>query len=223
VAHRVIEETVQAILKAKRAQPLLVGISGIDAAGKSYFGDELAECLKQAGVPVIRASIDGFHNPREMRYRQGIYSPEGYYHDSFNYVTAKKYLLDPLAPRGNRRYRTSAFDHKSNSENISAELVATEADILIFDGIFIFRSELVRYWDFKIFLEIDFETSLERALKRDLALLESEEEVRKRYRERYIPAQKMYLESEKPREKADIIINNNDYANPTLKVQNPKS
>jgi len=49
------------------AQVVRVGIDGVDGVGKSMFGDELAQVLAAAGRSVIRASIDGFHNPRAIR------------------------------------------------------------------------------------------------------------------------------------------------------------
>jgi len=50
------------------------------------LADVLAAPLARLGRPVIRASIDGFHNPGAIRYARGKFSPEGYYFDSFDYV-----------------------------------------------------------------------------------------------------------------------------------------
>jgi pantothenate kinase-related protein Tda10 len=47
---------------------VLVGIDGPDSAGKSTLAGRLAGSL---AVPVLRASIDGFHLPREARYWPG--------------------------------------------------------------------------------------------------------------------------------------------------------
>jgi uridine kinase len=38
-----------------------VAIDGVDGAGKTHFADELATELDRRGIPVIRASVDGFH------------------------------------------------------------------------------------------------------------------------------------------------------------------
>jgi uridine kinase len=45
---------------------------------------------------VIRASVDGFHNARALRYERGRHSPEGYFENSYNYAALNQYLLDPL-------------------------------------------------------------------------------------------------------------------------------
>ncbi len=92
------------------SHPLRVAIDGIDAAGKTTLADELAPLIEAQGRPVIRASIDGFHHPRSVRYRRGPDAPEGYYEDSFDYTALRAMLLDPLGPQGNRRYRRAVFD-----------------------------------------------------------------------------------------------------------------
>jgi hypothetical protein len=57
--------------------PLRMAIDGIDAAGKTTLADELAELLAPLDRPVIRASVDSFHRPRDERYRRfGALSPE---------------------------------------------------------------------------------------------------------------------------------------------------
>ena len=57
------------------------------------FADELAAVLRDRGHTVIRASVDGFHNPREIRYQRGRQSPAGYYLDSFDYDRLRRVLL----------------------------------------------------------------------------------------------------------------------------------
>ena len=214
---QVVKEIAAMVLKKKTdSSPLCIGIDGIDAAGKTYLADKLAAFLQENGQSVNRASIDGFHNPRQIRHRRGSYSPEGYYFDSFDYELLIKYLLDPLTPEGDRVYRIRAFDFKTETPILGGEIKAANDDILIFEGVFLFRREIERYWDLKIFVDIDFQTCLERVLKRDLYLFGNEEEILKRYQERYIPGQELYFKLENPKEKADIVIDNNDFTKPFI-------
>jgi uridine kinase len=83
--------------------PLRVAVDGPPAAGKTTLADELALLLRTRGREVIRASTEGFHLPRAQRYRRGEFSPEANYHDSFDYDTLRRVLLDPLGPDGDRR------------------------------------------------------------------------------------------------------------------------
>ena len=213
-----LETLSQHILTAKQSQstPLLVGIDGIDASGKTHLGDQLFESLQQTGGRVIRSPVDNFHNPREVRYQRAKLSPEGYYYDSFNYGMFKQCLLEPLSPNGNRQYRTAQFDHRGNAEDPSPLLTAGEDVILICDGIFLFRAALLPYWDVKIFVDITFETCLQRALSRDLDVLGDHETIIRNYQHRYIPGQKLYFDLEHPKEKADILIDNNDHQHPQI-------
>ena len=197
--HQVIHELARQIISTKGDVPLCVGIDGIDAAGKTSLANELAEEITKLGHPILRASIDSFHNPKHIRHQRGSLSPEGYYYDSFNYALLTTHLLQPLEPQGNRRIRLSAFDIKTEQATSADELIAANDHILIFEGVFLFRPELINYWDVKIFVDIDFQTSLDRALERDLYLFGSKEEIEKRYNERYIPGQKIYLETENPK------------------------
>lgn len=84
----------------ERTHPVRVAIDGVDAAGKTTLADELVASIETLGRPVIRASIDGFHNPAEIRYRRGRGSPEGYFRDSFNRAGLVEVLLAP--PRAGR-------------------------------------------------------------------------------------------------------------------------
>src|SRR5262245_46828698 len=83
------------IHRVKRDGPVLVGIDGIDAAGKSTLADELVPVLEAAHCHVVRASIDGFHNPRERRLARGAFSPDGYFYDSFNYAFLVDRFIKP--------------------------------------------------------------------------------------------------------------------------------
>ena len=208
-----LQEITKIILNIQQPYPVRVGIDGIDAAGKTYLADELADHLKESGRGIIRASIDGFHHPREIRSRRGDLSPQGYYDDSFDYEAVIKHLLKPLGPQGSRFYRQAIFDFMTNSKIFTEKPKAADTDILIFDGVFLFRPELIQYWDFKIFVDIEFSTCLTRALNRDAYLFGEETEIKKRYQAKYIPGQQIYLGSVNPKLKADIVIDNNKFDN----------
>lgn len=213
-----------AILTKQKDSPLLVGIDGIDASGKTTLAEELATELKKSHRSVIRASIDRFHNPKSVRYAKGEHSPEGYYFDSFNYKAITEVLLDPLSS-GKLYYKTGVFDYRTDTEVILPVQTATKNSILIIEGIFLFRPELINYWDIKIFININFKISIERAVKRvtEKEYIGSEEEIIKKYKTRYIPAQQLYFEQAQPKEKTDIVVDNNDFENPMIVKTNKAS
>ena len=213
---KLIHNVTEFLFSLKKPHPVRVAIDGVDAAGKSILANELAESLRHVGRNVIRASIDGFHKPKKERYKRGTDSAEGYYYDSFDYNTLKKALLIPLGPGGNLQYNPAVFDYRTDSPIQESMQLAQQDSILLFDGVFLLRPELIEHWDYRIFVKVSFETVLQRVLLRDQHLFGSTEEVRNRYLKRYIPGQKLYLKESKPETNADIVIDNNDPSNPVI-------
>jgi uridine kinase len=214
----VLDQLADRIVAIQRTHLVRVALDGIDAAGKTTLADELAQRIEQRGRPVVRASIDGFHRPRAERYRRGADSPEGYYEDSFDYAALREALLLPLGPDGSRRYRRAAFDFRVDAPVAAAEEYAPVNAVLLFDGVFLLRPELNDLWDYRIFVDVDFAVALRRALVRDQTLFGAAEAVRERYERRYIPGQRLYLRTVRPRERADVVVENDDPACPRLVV-----
>ena len=189
----------------------MVGIDGVDASGKTTFAALLSEELRKRNHEVIEASMDGFHNPRETRYRLGRDSPEGYYRDSFNIGALKVHLLEPL--KKGIPYRTAAFDYRVDSSVVVPEHEAPKNAVLVFEGVFSFREELRHFWDYMIYLDISPEESLRRGVERDPG---EKEEIERKYRVRYLPGQELYKAEAKPLESADIIVDYNNPENPGI-------
>lgn len=204
------------IADIRLSHPARIAIDGVDAAGKTHFAGKLTECLKQMQRFVICASVDGFHNPKSIRRQRGDLSPEGFYTDSYNYPALIANLLTPLGPQGDLHYRTEVFDLGKDEPVDSPLLTAPKDAILIFDGIFLLRPELLPYWDLTIFLHADFENTIQRGAARDAALYGSRENAEERYRARYVPGQEYYLRQVHPHDLADIIIDNNILEEPEL-------
>lgn len=207
-----IEMLAERILGVSCPHPVRVAIDGVDGVGKTKLADELADNLNDCGRQVIRASVDGFHNPRSVRYRLGRDSPEGYFKDSFNYPALTTLLLAPLGPQGARRYRRAVFDYRTDSEVARPFETAAENAILLFDGVFLHRPELLSYWELGIFLDAPFEVTIARAASRD----GSSSDVSAPENRRYIEGQKLYLQTCEPMRAATIIINNENLSAPEV-------
>jgi uridine kinase len=216
-----VERLGDVVAALQQSHPVRVAVDGPDAAGKTTLADELAVGLRNRGRVVVRASIDGFHRPRAERYRRGEDSPEGYYEDSFDYEALRRLLLDPLGPGGDRVYRSAVFDFRIDAPRTDAVAVASEDDVLIFDGVFLLRPELFESWDLRIFVSASFEEILRRAVKRDAVLFGSRSEVERRYRTRYIPGQKLYFATARASETADLVLDNEEPTRPALRWPRP--
>ncbi len=204
------------LLEREPPHPLRVAIDGPDGAGKTVLADELAAFL--AGKrQVVRAGVDSFHNPRELRYRRGPDSPEGYFLDSFDYDALRGLVLEPLGPGGSLRFRRALFDYRVDEKVSAVEETASPNSILLFDGVFLLRPELCSFWDFSIFVHAEFDETLRRAEARDRELMGGVEAVRERYRRRYIPGQELYFNRCAPQEIADVVIDNTNVSDPKLR------
>lgn len=208
----VLDTVARALSRPIAAGVTRVAIDGVDGAGKTHFADELAGVLGASGRSVIRASVDGFHNPRSIRYRLGRDSPEGFFEDSYDYAQLKAVLLDPLSPGGSGHYRAAVFDHRSDSPVSAPNRVASPGDILVLDGIFLHRPELRAYWDYSIFLEVAFAVSIPRGAQRG----EGSPDPEAASNQRYVRGQELYLRSCEPARFATVTINNDDLLAPYI-------
>jgi uridine kinase len=216
-----IEQLAASIAAVRLDHPTRVAIDGVDGAGKTRLAEELVEPLARKGRQVLRASIDGFHRPRAVRYQRGQDSADGYFLDSFDYPALKSELLEPLGPGGDRRFRPAVFDHRRDQPVDVAQQTAAVDAILLFDGVFLQRSELLHLWDLRIWVDAPFDVTVSRAVRRDAGGHDQDQEemIERKYRRRYVPGQVIYLSQCRPREAADIIVNNADLDNPSIQSE----
>jgi uridine kinase len=96
-------------------------------------------------------------------------------------------------------------------------LVAPDDAILIADGCFLQRPELAGHWDFRLWLDVDFEDVLRRGTERDKAWMGgSADAARARYLAKYIPGERRYIEDVDPRRNAHLVVDNRDLSNPRI-------
>ncbi len=79
------------------------------------------------------------------------------------------------------------------------------------------------YWDLIIFVDTDFKVTLSRAINRNQEKIEDLQELKQRYKQRYIPGQQLYFTNCQLKSRADIIIDNNDYTCPILHFKRKQS
>ena len=208
----------EAVLSVTIPHPVRVAIDGPPAAGKTTLADELAVVLRAQHPEVIRATIDGFLFPQAQRYRRGEYSPEGCYFDTHDCDALNRVLLDPLGPGGDRRIQQAVYDRRTDA-TLSPPVTTAPVDVvLVFDGVFLMRPELIDRWDLRIFVSTAFEQTVSRAVIREQGVL-SASEVERRWRNRYIPSQRFYFATIRPTDHADIIVHNDEPGQPAWETQ----
>lgn len=193
-------------------QRLRVGIDGLTAAGKTSFGHELAAYVSRAGRPVLRASLDDFKRPWRERHLYDRETGPGYYRNAFDYDAVTRLLLKPTGPDGSGACVLCSIDPLTQIDHSDVVTPAPDDAVLIVDGVFAFRPEINGHWDFRVWLEIDPQQSIRRGAARDQDWAGSEAEAV--HRDRYLPAEELYLAEVDPLRLVDVVIDNRDFARP---------
>ncbi len=204
IRQRTVAAVAEDLVRSLGDTVLRVAVDGVDGAGKTCFADELASVLEDRGVAVIRASIDGFHHPRAVRYRRGRSSPEGFLQDSFDLAAFQRLLLDPLGPGGDRRYVTAVYDVHAEVPVEPDVRVAPTSAVLLVDGIFLHRDELCGCWDRSIYLDVEVAVAAARVAERD----GTDPDPAAARNRRYVEGQRRYHARCDPRRRASIVIDN---------------
>ena len=186
----------------------IIAVDGPDAAGKTTLADDLAVEIRKRRHDVYRASVDDFHRPRELRYRQGRTSPAGYYADAFDYSLLRRVLIEPFRLNGATGFVLAGFDLERDRPLESRWTTGPADAILIVDGVFLQRPELRGMWNAVVYVDVSAAERDRRYLERDG--IEPTSELAARYN----GAQKLYLKEAKPRESATIVIDNSDPESP---------
>jgi uridine kinase len=203
----------EAVRSVTVAHPTRVAIDGPPAAGKTTLADELAVVLRTQGRDVIRATIDDFLFPRAQRYPRGEYTAEGCYFDAHDYHALNRVLLDPLGPGGDRRFQHAVYDRTADATLSPPAMTAPADAVLVFDGVFLMRPELIDRWDLRVFVSTALEKTVDRAVTRERRV-SSRADVERRWRERYIPAQEFYFAAVRPTDQVDIVVHNDEPQQP---------
>ncbi|MET8311615.1 hypothetical protein [Micromonospora sp. NPDC005173] len=91
-------------------------------------------------------------------------------------------------------------------------LTAAPAAVLIIDGLFLQRDELVTAWDLSVFLDVPFAETAKRMAMRDGTHPDpAHPSIR-----RYVDAQRIYFGACTPHDRADVLIDNQDLNAPRI-------
>ena len=186
-----------------------VAIDGRTGAGKTSFGHELAQCLSKAGRPVLRAGLDDFKRPWKDRHLYDRESAEGFYRNAYDYNRLIELLLQPAGRYGSGQCVLCSIDPVTQMDHSSIMTVAETDAILIVDGQFACRPEINDHWDFRVWLDVDPETSYRRGAARNAQWLGSQAEVLQRLR--YMAADELYCAGVRPQDLADVRIDNRTF------------
>ncbi len=197
-----------------RGGRIILGVDGIDGAGKTRFADAFADVFAEEGDAVFRASIDDFQRPRAERLARGRTSPEGYYRDSFDYSAFRRTLIEPFRDgsqtSGATGFQLSAFDVARDAPAEAQWTTGPKDAVLIVDGVFLHRPELRGLWNWSAWLGVPADIAFARMALRD----GSDPDPRAPENARYLGGQEIYLREARPAEAASVIVDNADLDHP---------
>ena len=189
-----------------RRRPAVIAVDGVDGAGKTTFASRLAAAIEAAGRPAVIVHEDDFLAPKEIRYGLGRDSPEGYFRDSYDLTALIERVLDPLRPGADRRIQRRVFDHLKDAPAAApTEEVAIDA-VVIVEGMFLHRDELVARWDWSVFLDVPFTVTARRMAQRDGSHPDPDHPSLRRY----VEGQRIYLATCHPAERASVVLDFHD-------------
>jgi uridine kinase len=174
----------------KNRNTLIVGIDGASASGKST----IAYKLKELDNRVIIVHMDDFYRPSE---EQKAIIPE-VIGANFDWERVRKQVLTPLTHNKFGRYQRYDWD----TDEMAEWHDVPTGGIVIIEGCFSIRNELQPFYDVRIWIDNPKQISLERVIQRE----RNGSDNRYLWENVYRPAEEKYIEVQKPREFADIVI-----------------
>lgn len=198
------------IVALRPGERVAVAVDGVDGAGKTVLADQLSDIVGSTR-DVLRVSIDGFHRPRAQRIARGR-GPETFYEDSYDYDAFRQAVIKPFR-RGEPV--TPAVNDVVADRPVHPEPVEVGADtVLLLDGIFLQRPELVGVWDATIWVDVPFEVSVPRGNARFGDAHDPDPDAESNHR--YVAGQRLYLAQADPRGRATWVLDNTDLDAPVL-------
>jgi uridine kinase len=85
--------------------------------------------------------------------------------------------------------------------------------------VFLQRPELDPYWDLRVYVDVSFDEVLRRGVARDQQWIGSAADAEHRYHTKYIPGERRYINEVRPRERAEVVVVNEEPAKPELLVR----
>lgn len=167
-----------------------IAIDGLDGSGKSQFAATLAAGLRAVGHPAVVLHVDDFRRPLDFSALEPAEESSLYYDHYFDFREANAALAAALAG-------------------------PADGTITILEGVMVLRAEVPAGTPL-IVLEVSTEEARRRILARNLAKGRTPEDIAGRIDRRYFPAQVRYRGAFDPLARADLVIGNEDWAQPRI-------
>ena len=193
-------EDILAFIKAKYekhrsiTQSFVVGINGIDCSGKTTFAKSVSKYFTQHKIENDRLDIDNFNNPAIVS------------------ETYKAFVSGSWDEEDLNKYYELIINYSDAIRAVSES--KKKYSLVILEGIFIYKPQLVNLFDFKIYLDIDISLGRKRFAKR--WSLKQDKRPFEIYDEIWMLSHIKYESEVHPKRISDLVIDYNDESKPVL-------
>jgi uridine kinase len=187
-------------------QTIVVGISGIDASGKGFITEKIAQGLRESGWRVATINADDWLNLPEVCLSRRT-TGEHFYEHAMRLDEMFDQLIVPLKENRAVSFVADCADAKGNRRKHRYEF--RNIDIVLLEGIFLFKPAYRHHFDLTVWVDCSFATALKRAITRCQEGLPPGETIRA-FSTIYFPAQHVHFARDNPQAAADFIIRNDN-------------
>jgi len=187
----------------------VLAIDGLDGSGKSTFARRLSSALVEAGITPVLFRVDDFRQPVAWT------TPEleaDQYYDAYYDLEQCETCLRAFV-EGKREVAIPIYDIPSERVTGTRLLDLSGATVAVVEGVFPLRIPHAAS-GVLIYLDATEAEIRRRILARDLKKGRTAEEILRRIDRRYVPSQRRYQRELTPRDRADIVIDNEDPSAP---------
>ena len=181
----------------------ILTIDGLDGSGKSTFTRRLIEALAAGGQPCVAIRVDDFRRPVDWA---GVANEQEAYYDAYYDLAACEACLAAFAA-GAPGAEVPIYDIATERRTGTRSLVFEGVDVAVLEGVFPLRMPTAAAGTV-IVLETTEAEARRRIIRRDLAKGRTETEITHRIEHRYFPSQARYRAEFRPRDRAEIVIDN---------------
>ena len=193
-------EDILAFIKAKYekhrsiSQSFVVGINGIDCSGKTTFAKSVSKYFTHHKIENDCLDIDNFNNP------------------AIESATYKAFVSGSWDEEYLNKYYELIINYSDAIRAVSES--KKKYPLVILDGIFIYKPQLVDLFDLKIYLDINISLGRKRFAKR--RSLKQDKRPFEIYDEIWMLSYIRYESEVHPKQISDLVIDYNDESKPVL-------
>jgi uridine kinase len=191
-----IEQLMDVIQTVNVMERSILGIDGLSRSGKSTLVRQLSQKLSDSDIHFVVFHMDDHIVERKHRYQTGNAEWYEYYYLQWD--------IDWLTTNFFNMLRESTvvslpFYDPSTDTQVKKSLALSLNGLILIEGVFLQRKEWRAFYDYMVYLDCPREERFSResaATQKQLTKFEN----------RYWKAEEYYLNMEKPRESADLVL-----------------